>query len=278
MNKPERRKKKVLQNLPFHIFLWFSVVLITLPIILAVLYSLRPSGEYDNLPTWITRVTLEHYRTVLFEKGFIHYTANSLIATLSSIALALLLGLPAAYGFARFTFRTRNFLLNWILTTWMIPPIVAVIPIFLIMKSLAMFDKVSSLVILYGALDVALVVWVMVEFMKKIPLEVEEAAMLDGCTTPQILLSITIPMSKAGLLSTIILCFIFSWNEFLFAYIFTGPRARTIPVGTVEFVTPFGIQWGPMFATLSIMIIPPIIFVVLTRRYLIRGFVTLGGY
>ena len=79
-------------------------------------------------------------------------------------------------------------------------------------------------------------------------------------------------------MATMILCFIFSWNEFLFAYVFTGPFARTIPVGTLEFVTPFGIQWGSMFAALSIMMIPPIIFVLFTKSYLIRGFTSLGGY
>lgn len=272
-----RRKRFKVDYLFLYIILIIAMIIAVFPVVIAVLYSFRPTLEYSALPTWINKATLEHYRAVLIEKQFFKYAYRSLIVTLSSIVISLIIGLPAAYGFSRFNFKAKNFLINWILSTWMLPPIVAVIPLFIIIRSLGLFDKLISLVILYSAFNLALVVWIMVEFFRQIPKEIEEAAMLDGCSEIGTLLRISLPMSSPGLLATMILCFIFSWNEFLFAYVFTGPNARTIPVGTLEFVTPFGIQWGAMFASLSIMIVPPIIFVLLTRRYLIRGFIALSG-
>lgn len=259
------------------IILIIAMIIAVFPVVIAILYSFRPTSEYAALPTWISRATLEHYRSVFIDKAFTKYAYRSLIVTISSIALSIFIGLPAAFGFARYSFKAKNFLINWILSTWMLPPIVAVIPLFIIIRSLHLYDKLITLIILYSVMNMVLVIWIMVEFFRQIPKEVEEAAMLDGCNEFMIFLKINLPLVTPGLIATAILCFIFSWNEFLFANVFTGPFARTITVGTTEFVTSIGIQWGDMFATLSVMIIPPIIFVLLTRKYLIRGFLSFGN-
>jgi multiple sugar transport system permease protein len=273
------RKKADVGFIALFVILSIACLIAILPIAAALLYSIRPTGEYAMLPTtWINRASLEHYKTVLVERGFRLYALNSLTTTLSSIVISLVIGIPAAYGFSRFIFRGKNFSFSFVLSTWMLPPIVPIIPLFLIIRRLGLYDKLITLSILYGAVNLALVIWILVEFFRQIPIEVEEAAMLDGCSGLGILLRVALPMITPGLVATTILCFIFSWNEFIFAYAFTGPYARTIPVGTLEFVTPHGIQWGAMFATLSIMMIPPIIFVVLTRKHLIRGLIALGGH
>lgn len=273
-----KRKKYQLDYIILYLILIIAAGATIIPIGIAVLYSIRPTGEYAALPIWIDKATLEHYRIILFEKDFIQYVYRSLVVALSSIIISLIVGIPAAYGFARFKFPAGNFLTNWILSTWMIPPIVAVVPIFLIIIRIGMFDKLLTLSVLYSVFNLPLVVWIMREFFRQIPQEIEEAAMLEGCSTLGILLRIFLPLSKTGLISTMILCFIFSWNEFLFALVFTGPFARTMPVGTLETITPFGILWGELFAILSIMIIPSIIFVSLTRKYLIKGFTSFGSY
>ena len=256
-----------------------GVILFSFPIVMALLYSVRPIYEGSAIPIWIGKATLGNYKTVFFqERTFFRYLGNSICASSGAVLIALILGVPAAYGFARFSIPGKKHLFTWILTIWMLPPIVVVVPFFLIFKTFGLFDKLTSLIVVYAAvIDLPIVVWIMTQFFQELPTEIEEAAVIDGCGRLRILLSVSLPMSLPGLTATAIFCFIFSWNEFLFARIFTGSLARTLPVAVTEFVTPMGIQWGKMFATLIVILMPVVILILIGSKYLLRGLATMGG-
>lgn len=240
-----------------------------------------------------TRLELTGYPPTLFPQQFIpdnyqsafsfsdipRYMLNSLIVVGTSTLISLIFGTLAGYSLARFAF-TPNFKRQvsfWILSTRMIPPIVTVIPIFAIFQNLHLLNTYLGMIIVYVGFTLPFTTWMMRAFVREVPVDLEEAAMVDGDTRLTALFRIVLPLTAPGLVATAIFALILVWNEFLFALIITTTSATiTLPVGIAGFVSQFEVLWGQMSAVGTVAIIPILIFTFAVQRYLVRG-LTLGA-
>ena len=271
------KRKNLLNKRNFAIILLIIVSLISLfPIIVSFYMSFIPDikGGFQ-LPT--RGLSLENYHTVIFEGRFLQYLLNSLLVTLATIAITIIIGTPAAYSLVRSRFRKKYNILTTIFSLRMFPAIVIVIPFFMIASFLKLMDTLIVLILINSAFNIPLVVWIIAQFFREVPLEIEEAATIDGCNEFRVFLKITLPISANALIATAVLTFIFTWNEFIFALTLTSYDARTLSVGLTEFLTPYGIAFGPMYASLLFVICPVLLFSLLARKYLISGLVSFKG-
>jgi multiple sugar transport system permease protein len=243
-----------------------------------VLTSLKTTAEtLAYPPTFLpAELTLEHYRVALFEKGVGSSLVNSLIVALSTTALALALGTPAAYALARYDFRLKNDLWFWFITHRMLSPIVVALPFFLIARNLGLIDTHLVLVLLYLTFNLPIVIWICADQFRAIPKELDEAAMLDGLGRFRIFLRIALPLALPGVVVSAILSFIFSWNELLFALILTRASTRTAPVAATTFMSGYELPWGEIMATGTLIVLPVILFSIAVSRHLVRG-LTMGA-
>lgn len=252
-------------------------VVILFPALMLFLTSIKT--ELDALsfpPKWIFRPTSKNYTEILDRSPLVGYGLNSLIVALSNTGVCLVVGSLAAYGLARFRFRGSKNLAFWFLSIRMMPPVAAIIPMYVIMKNLRLLDTIWCLMIIYLTFNLPFVIWMMKGFFEEIPLEIEESALIDGCSEFSVFYRIALPLVAPGLAATAILAFIFSWNEFLFALILTGTKAVTLPVGILGYMKETGINWGYMTAGGTLALIPVIVFTMLVQRHLVKG-LTMGA-
>lgn len=224
-------------------------------------------------PKWIFEPTLENYEMVLSEKRtpFYRYFINSAIVGIASTFLALLVGVPAAYGFVRFKFKGKENLRFWILTTRMAPPIAVLIPYFVVFNRLKLIDSYIAVTLMHITLNLALIVWMAISFIKEVPVELEEAAIIDGCSRLRSFFKITLPLMAPGLAAISILAFIFSWNDLLFALILTGRKTATAPVVITSFITYQDVAWGKLSSASMMIMAPVIVFAFSVQKYILRG-------
>jgi multiple sugar transport system permease protein len=221
-------------------------------------------------PLLIFKPTLENYAS-LWHSAFSASFVNSLLSASLSTALALLLGVPAAYALSRWAGRGKHALAFAILVTRMAPPIAFTIPFFLFYRWIGLLDTVTGLVLVYTSFNLPLVIWMMQPFFETVPASLEEAALVDGARTRTIFLQIVLPMVTPGVAATAILCFLYAWNDFFFALILTRTNARTAPVAVVNFMNYEGWEWGKIAAGGSLVMAPVLIFSLAVRRYLVSG-------
>jgi multiple sugar transport system permease protein len=222
--------------------------------------------------------TGENYRYLFEVRGFQRYAANSIVVAAASTGIALLVGALFAYALARFTYplNLNYYLLFAVLILRMFPPIVTIIPVFVIFLNLRIIDTVWALIIANVYLQLPFVIWMMKGFFQDIPVEMEEAALVDGDSRLTALWRIVLPLAAPGLVATAILTVIFSWNEYLFPLILSESKAVTLPVAASTLVQQFSILWGPMTAAGSLFTIPVLIFALIVQKHLVKG-LTLGG-
>ncbi len=221
-----------------------------------------------------TPPTFDHYMRLFGEAQIMKYIINSLIVAGLTTLVTLGIGTLSAYALARFQlpYQLNERLSFWVLSTRMFPPIVTIIPLFMMMKALHLVNTKIGLVIAYSAFNLPFVVWMMRGFFIEIPKELEEAAMVDGASRMLAFRRIILPIAKPGLIATAIFTMIMSWNEFMFALILSQTRdAATLPIGIASRVTQYEIQWGPMSAGGVIAVIPVLVFAFAVQRYLVRG-------
>jgi len=249
---------------------WLAGVLF--PFYWLLMLSLKTQNQaFATPPLFVFRPSLEHYVDLALNTDFPRFFGNSVIVAVGTVALSLGLGVPAAYGFSRWKSRASGMLLAWILILRMVPGLTYIIPFFLIYKRLDLLDTHLGLVLIYTIFNLALVIWCMQAFFDEVPRTLEESSYVDGATRFQAFLKIILPLAAPGLAATAVLCFLFSWNEFLFALIVTRFQARTAPVGITNFMAYEGVEWGRVAAGSVIILIPVLVFAVIVRRYLVRG-------
>lgn len=244
-----------------------------------VLFLTSIKTELDALsfpPKWIFQPTLENYKQIFQLSPFMKYLLNSLIVASLNTGAVLILGSLAAYSLARFKFKGADNIAFWILSVRMMPPVAAIIPIYIIMRNLRLLDTHWSLVITYLTFNLPFAVWLLRSFFREIPREIEESALVDGCSDFGAFRKIALPLAAPGLAATGILTFIFSWNEFLFALILTGNKAVTLPVGIIGYMKETGINWGYMTAGGVLALIPVIVFTIVVQKHLVKG-LTMGA-
>ena len=248
----------------------FSFILF--PIVWMLLTSFKMDRDAITIPPkWLFTPTLKHYHEALIGRNFVHYFTNSLVIAIGSVAIVLLIGIPTAYAIVRFNFSHKEDLAFWILSSRMAPPITFLIPFFILFRTVGLTDTRIGLIILHITINLALVVWMLRAFFQEIPIELEDAGLVDGCTRWQAFMRITLPLSTPGILATAILSLIFSWNELMFGTIIAGRNAKTLPVAMYNFIGYLEVKWGGMCATGIIALIPIFVLLAFVQKYLVRG-------
>lgn len=259
-----------------HALLYALVILIVLLSIAPILYLFITSFKEPELtfaipPVWKFTPTLQNYKEVLSSTRFDRYFLNSVFIAVTTTFAALVLGTLAAYGFSRFRFRGRFWLQMSALVPQMLPPIAIVVPLYVLFSDIGWIDTSQALIVSYLSFTVPLSIWLMVGFMNDVPLELEEAAMIDGCSRFGAMVRVSLPIVLPGIAATAILCFLYCWNEFLYAVILTGRDARTLPVIITSYMTNRSVFWGRIAASGSLVLLPVLVFALLAQRYLVRG-------
>lgn len=232
---------------------------------------------FTTKPTWFFTPTKSNYNRVLIESGFSLKLLNSLLIGVSASLLTLLIACSLSYTYTRFKLAGSKHVLFWILSLRIIPPIVAVVPIYILFRTMGLLDSYLGLIMVYIFMNLPLSVWLLLGFFKDLPLELEEAALIDGCSRFGVFFRIVIPIVKPGLIAAGLLSFIFCWNEFLFASILSGSsRMSTAPVGLYEYATPVSMLWGHIAAAGTVMLIPVAIIAIVVQKHMVRG-LTLGA-
>jgi multiple sugar transport system permease protein len=248
------------------------VILSIAPIIYLLITSFKePELTFVIPPVWNFTPTWQNYEEVLSSTSFDRYFLNSIVVAVTTTAIALVLGTLAAYGFSRFRFRGQFWLRMSSLIPQMLPAIAIVVPLYVLFSGIKWIDTRQALVVSYLTFTVPLSIWMMVGFFDDVPIELEEAAMIDGCSRFQSLVRVSLPLVVPGMAATAILCFLYCWNEFLYAVILTGRDARTLPVIITSFMTNRAVLWGRIAASGSLVLVPVLIFALLAQRYLVRG-------
>ncbi len=257
----------------------FWALFILVPMVWVVLTSLKESQViFAYPPQFAFAPTLQSYRTLLFSGSevsglhFQRYFWNSVMVAMGTTILTVLVAALAAFALGRFLFFGRKLVSTVILTTRLLPPIAAIIPLFLLMSSLGVLDTRFALITAYTALNLPLAVLILTTFFARIDREIEEAAQIEGAGTLRIFWSILMPLIAPGIVSAGISTFIVAWNDFSIAFVLTNENAATLPLLVVSFVTDIGTLWGPMSATGTLMLVPPIVFVVFFSRWLLDTF------
>ncbi|ESX03092.1 transporter [Mesorhizobium sp. LSJC265A00] len=250
-----------------------AVVVALTPYVWMVLASFKNRVDLlSSVPKWIFSPTLANYPAVFIDKEYWPLAINSvLISVVSSTILCIVIGAPAAYGFARSDFPGREDLFFFFLTTRMAPPISIAVPLFLFFTSLGLIDTIYAVVIAHTSFNLSLVVWMMRGFFAEIPREIDEAAMMDGRSRLGAFFFVVAPLAAPGIGATAVLCFILSWNEFLYAFILVAFDGRPLTVGIPGLVTPHGTLWGQVAAVAIVATLPIVLFTFLVQKQLVRG-------
>lgn len=278
--------KKILYRILLYFMVAVILIWILAPYAWLVISSLSTRAELISVPLrWIPKkINLEGYKQILlggkfatraardFKKGAL----NSLLVATFVTLICMGVGSLAAFSFSRFRSKLLNMTFLFILLSYMLPPISIAIPIYIILSRLHILDNIGSLVFVYCSFNLPLVVWFMKEFFDEIPVDLEEAAQIDGCSKLKTLWKIVMPLSTPGLASTAIFIFVVSWNEFFFALLYTTTLAsKTLPVLVGEFSSKIAVDYVMMSAAGILAGIPPVIMALVFQKYIVQGL--MGG-
>lgn len=232
-----------------------------------ILAQVPPKLSFD----WGTIV--RNYNEVLYSQGMLDFVRNSVVVVGAATFLAVVIGTPAAYAFSRLRFRGNENLANTILSMRFMPPIAVAIPLFLMVKAIGLQDSYPGLVLPYIAFSLPLVVWIMIGFFDEVPREIDDAALIDGCTRFGVLWRVMLPLVRPGLVTAALFAAIFIWNEFLVAlYVIDSREYQTISLGAATLVSAQRpIDWNIAAAVGVVTVIPILIFSLLVQRYIVRG-------
>ena len=252
-----------------------SLLLVVFPLYWLLISSFKFKADYLAYPPILfpSRFSLESYGEVLEKDQLIKIFMNTLTVSSVSTVLSVLLGSMAAYSVARGSMGkgAKHFFGLWFIIQKMYPAIATAIPVYLVMRTLKLIDTKMALIIMNTSFNLPLVIWLMMGFFEQLPRELEESAMLDGCSFTKRFFLVIFPVTKPGIIAAGILAFIGAWNEFLFAVILSINKAKTLPVLIVGFITDRGLAWGPMSVTALITLLPVLIIVWLAQKNFVQG-------
>ena len=257
----------------------FYIILICLcfmalgPIVLMLLTSLKLKVDiFNDVSTFIFMPTLKNYSSVLHDPSLMRYLGNSLYVGLISTAFTLVMGCMAAYALVRFQFMGRDAVSLNTLLMRMIPPAVLTVPVFAIWNfQYHLGNNLHGLILVYVAINLPFVIWILQSFIQQVPIQLEEAARVDGANPCQVFFLIVLPVIKPGLAAAAIFTFRIAWNEFILALVLTNRATRTTPVHISLFLTEHNIDWGQIMAMGMLIAIPPIIFTFVASKQIITG-------
>ena len=265
----------------FYLIVIVIVIWTIAPFLWLIISSISYKIDLLTVPLqWIPRrITLVNYQDLFLYQGKFNVNAalftssitNSMIIASITTLISMILGVLAAYALARVKFRGSDFYVIIMMGAQMIPPIAIVIPLYIILRTLNLYDTLLGIILVYQSFVLPLVIWLMRSYFATIPSELEDAARIDGCSRLQALVRIVLPISGPGLVSVIIFAFIASWNEYLYAFIYSSVNAKTLPVLIGEFSTKLGLEYLKIASAGVIASLPPIILALVFQKYLIKG-------
>jgi multiple sugar transport system permease protein len=280
---------------PVYVFSWFCLgfwlLFAVFPVAWSYLNSFKPPEQiFDLPPKLIFTPTLHNYAVVFglqvgseaegisqtqeatgVASELPRYFLNSLIVSIGTMVLSMALGCLAAYSLARFRFDAKRWLLMGILLVRMVPAVVLVIPIYTLWRGFGLLDTHAGLILAYLSFNLPFVIWMMRGFFVDIPVEIEEAALIDGCSRLSALVRVILPLAAPGMAATSIFALLLGWNEFLFAVLLTSDKAKTLTPAILNYVTDRAVLWGNLYAAASIVLLPVLIFSLAVQKHLARG-------
>lgn len=255
----------------------FVVLMWLFPVYWIVLTSFKPIREINNaIPSFVFTPTTDNYRDRFAKFDFAKVMLNSFVVTVVTCAVVVVLGVMAAYALGRMKVPGEKHIALWILSMRFLPPIAVAIPFYIQWQDFHLLDTYPGLILVYVAFNLPFAIWLLRGFLVDVPIELEEAALLDGLSRMQIIWRIVVPVILPGIASTAIFTFVFTWNEYLMALMLTSVNAVTVPVTIAKFVMPYTILWGDLSAAVVIQVVPMLFVVFLLQRHIVRG-MTLGA-
>ncbi len=255
-----------------------STLLTLLPIYWMVLVSMRSRVELFGSPAFIqTSFYAENYTKPLLNPTFQRYLVNSVVIATSNALLVAFLAFTATYALSRWRLRGGGSIFFWTITNRMAPPAAFLLPLFLLFTRVlkigpwTLFDTRIGLILLYCVFNLPFAIWLLKGIIDGIPVELDEAAQVDGASLTTVLGRVIVPLAAPGIAITALLSWVFAWNEYLFAATLTSVRARTVTTGLAEFVTVTGTNWGEMAALSVVSLLPALVFLGLVQRYIVTG-------
>ena len=270
-----RRMLKIVGNVVLLLMLLWTAI----PIYWMVVTSLKYDKEiYGYEATLIPqKPTLSNYATVFRDTPYLLFLRNSVVVAVGSTVLSMLIACLGAYAIARLNFPGRAFLARGLVFTYLVPTSLLFIPMFALMSALHLTDSLHGLTIAYLGFDVPFCTWLLMGYFKSIPVELEEAALVDGCNRVSALIRIVLPLALPALVVVTFFSFTHAWNEFLYAHVFTSTNnARTVTTGLANFMSADVFFWGPLMASTIISALPPVLMFLVLQRWVVKG-LTLGG-
>jgi multiple sugar transport system permease protein len=260
-------------------FLLLMFLFTVLPMAWMVLTSIKTQFATFQYPPqwWPKEPTLDNYSKLLNPLGpvgqeFLQYLWNSVFVSLCSTILGVAVAVPAAYAFSRFRFPGRQFLFFAVLLRNMFPSVIFLMPLFLLMRWLGLINTQASLILTYLTFGLPLSIWLLKGFYDNIPVQLEQAARIDGATRFQAFLLIVMPLSSPGIIATGIYSFILAWNEYVFALTFLSSKEKmTLPIGLQRYFTEYATDWPGLMAASFIMSVPVVVMFLVLQRYFVRA-------
>lgn len=268
------RASKIFTNILVGILIAFLIIIVGFPLAWMALSSFKPGVELFTIPPSILpkEWSLEWYLQAFSNENVIHYFFNSLKIATIVMLVDMLIGTLTAYSLTRFRFKGRKVILISVLAAYCVPPIMLMLPLFEIVNSMGLSGSHVGVIIAHLTVTLPFSVWLLVSFFKKLPKEIDEAAIIDGAGEMQVFLRIDLPLCIPGVLSTGIMAFIMSWNEFLLSSVLINKESmKTLTVGLANYISSTHIDWGIIMALGTITTIPVIILFALVQKYFVEG-------
>lgn len=279
-------KRSPLAKIVTWVVLALWIVWTLAPLVITALSSIKTTREAFQTPPYgdwagVLKIfdfspTAIHFKRLFTGEGFGSYIWHGLVASAGSALIAVIMGTLGAYGLSRGKFKREGDISFWIISTRMAPAVVVIVPLYYIFRSLGMLSTLPGLIVAYTTFNLSFSLWLIKGFFDDMPVEIEEAAHLDGDSHWAVFRKVAVPLAAPGIVAAFVLCVLFSWNDFLFAAVIGGHRAKTVPVGITELRTTVEVLWGPINSATIILIIPMIALGLLIRKYLIQG-LTMGA-
>lgn len=268
------RRKKIMAGVAMYVLLALLASLVLIPVLWMVSTAFKSYGEtIAKPPRWIPQqFSFEAFGRLWSEYPFGTYFKNSFVIVLFSMAVSVFASCLAGYGLTRFRFRGRNSLMTFILVTQMFPSVMLLVPFYSIIGKMHLLDTHLGLILVYISFTVPFCTWTMLGFFRALPLDLDEAARIDGCNSWQCFGRIILPLTLPGIASTSIYAFITSWNEYMFAFILTSrPEMKTLSVGIAEMNGFQQVRWNDMMAASLMASLPLILLFVCLQKYFVSG-------
>ncbi|MGD9092061.1 MAG: carbohydrate ABC transporter permease [Anaerolineales bacterium] len=274
-------KKDTRKRLITYFFMFLLAIYILAPLVWILMMSFKSKADVIAVPPkFIFTPTLDNYKALIGVAGgetlvtgsaFLSYFKNSLILSVSSVLLALVLGLPAAYAIARLRFKVKEALAFTYLSFRFVPEITIILPLYVIYQRLGLYNTYLGLILVYQLIALPLMIWMMRSYFEEIPIAVEQAAQTDGYSWFASFRKIILPLVAPGMAAALVLAFIFCWNNFVFGLMLGGNSTQPVTVGLLSFMGTNEVQWGLMAAATIVAVLPLFILALLVQRYMIRG-------